>query len=265
VNPGYLQIDVTVIAFQVVGFGCLAGCGAGSGLVEGYCDGFVGHWVVDCGAVFEVAADCAVGHCDSGSRRFAEIGFPEPVPVVAVVAGGQGIGVGEEAVAVRAGQGERRRCPHQVQVVPRVVIPCFEAVGARLSQIHLGPLQRLGDSLPVLRRLAPVAFHEVAVYVGGRSRRSPVVGVGDNQMFFPDGFSYRLDQFQPAVIVTPPVEQDSVDDAGFDDSGGSLRYVRSVFGIVEIELEESALGPAFGQRSVLVSPPPLVILWQESP
>ena len=42
------------------------------------------------------------------------------------------------------------------------------------------PLERLGDPLPILRRLAPVALHEVAVYVRSCPRGYPVVGVGND-------------------------------------------------------------------------------------
>ena len=72
-------------------------------------------------------------------------------------------------------------------------------------------------------------------------------------------------QLNTAVVILPPVQQYSIDYAGFNDSFRTPGYMLTKGRIIEVQLEKSALVPALDLLAFLVASPPFVALGQKTP
>ncbi len=128
----------------------------------------------------------------------------------------------------------------------------------------LRPGQRLGDPLPLFRRLCPVTLHEVAIDVRGRARGLAVVRIGDDQRLLADRRTDSPDQRQTVVVIVPPVQHHAVHSAGLDHRPALGGHVATEGGVGEIEPDIAAFFPTHDQLPLLIAQPPSMALGQEA-
>ena len=181
-----------------------------------------------------------------------------------MVAARQRIRIAEQAVTVGMRQGKGRSSPHQVQVLPRVVIPCLDAVDVRRAKVLLRPLECGRDPHPVGGSFAPGAFHEVAVDIRRRLWSRTVVSICNDQIFIPDCLPNSLYQRKTIIVISPPVQHDTIDNSRLNRRPGTFCDVLAELRIGKIHTDVSSFFPPFDQVALLVAFPPAVPFGQKA-